>query len=163
MIDVQPEATRHDKVVLGLGNLLCQDDGTGLHLLRELQRCAHRTLDVAWIDGGVIGMGLLPLVESCSHLLVLDALDVGARPGTVVELDRANLRVYGSHVLSQHQVTFTEVLEMAVLRSTLPPHLSIVGVQPKSMSLGLDLSAEVFRAIPDAVARAIRVLESWTG
>lgn len=149
------------KAVLGLGNLLCEDDGLGIHVLRALEEAADGRFTSDWIDGGVLGMGLLPLVESCSHLLVLDAIDSGAPPGTLIEISRDEASLYGAQKLSEHQVTFTEVLAVANLRRTLPLSLKILGIQPMSMSLGVGLTAVVSETVPRVVERAILVLSEW--
>jgi hydrogenase maturation protease len=147
--------------VLGLGNLLCEDDGIGIHVLRALEQAASTRFAVDWIDGGVLGMGLLPLVESCSHLLVLDAIDSGAPAGTLIELHADEVRLYGAQKLSEHQVTFNEVLAVAGLRRTLPQSLVILGIQPMSMSLGIGLTAVVSQTVPRVVERALLVLDEW--
>ncbi len=72
-----PVAAGGRRVVLGLGNLLNRDEGLGVHALRELERRFDADPGVEIVDGGVLGLNLLPLVEACSHLLVLDAVDAG--------------------------------------------------------------------------------------
>ena len=74
------------KVVLGLGNLLNRDEGVGVQALKELEARLGGNAGAELLDGGVLGLDLLPLVEECSHLLVLDAVDAHQAPGTVVEL-----------------------------------------------------------------------------
>ena len=149
------------KMVLGLGNILNRDEGVGVHALRALEVHFGRQADVEFVDGGVLGLNLLPLVEECSHLLILDAVDAGQAPGTLVELRRDEIPLYSGVKLSQHQVTFQEVLALAKIRDGLPPYLHLVGVQPADLSIGLDLSPTVGPMVPHIVERAGAVLRGW--
>ena len=149
------------KVVLGLGNILNRDEGLGVHALRLLdaQLGAHPGFEL--LDGGVLGLNLLMVVEECSHLLILDAVNVGKPAGTIVELRKEQIPLYVGIKLSQHQVTFQEVLGLANMRGFLPENLHLVGIQPEDLSIGLELSPIVEHALPGVVYRAMLVLENW--
>ena len=71
-------------LVLGLGNVLLQDDGLGVHAVEEMHRRYHLPDHVQVLDGGVRGLSLLPYLESVSHLLLIDAIDAGDIPGALV-------------------------------------------------------------------------------
>ncbi|NTU84469.1 MAG: hydrogenase maturation protease, partial [Chloroflexales bacterium] len=66
---------------------------------------------------------------------MLDAADARQAPGSLVELRRDEIPLYAGVKLSQHQVTFQEVLGLANMRGRLPRHLHLIGVQPADMSL----------------------------
>lgn len=149
------------KVVLGLGNLLNCDEGLGVQALKRLDTQLGEQDRVELLDGGVLGLNLLMIVEECSHLLILDAVNVGKPAGTVVELRKEQIPLYAGVKLSQHQVTFQEVLGLANIRGYLPEHLHLVGIQPEDLSIGLELSPIVECALPEVVARAVAVLEHW--
>jgi hydrogenase maturation protease len=153
--------TQNRKAVLGLGNLLYQDEGFGIHAIRALQDSFPLPEDVEVVDGGVLGMNLLPLVEESSHLLVFDAVDAGQRPGTVFELDGEQIPKFATSKLSEHQVGFQEVLGLASFRGSLPASLHLIGVQPEQMSSGIDLSHAVASALPEVIHRARLRLETW--
>ena len=88
------------KIVLGLGNTLNRDEGLGVYALKALEvRLADSAPEVEFLDGGVLGLNLLPWVEEASHLLVLDAINARREPGT---LDRAAAR--SNPTLYRHQV-----------------------------------------------------------
>ncbi len=72
------------KVVLGLGNLLNRDEGLGVQALKLLDAQLGQQTQFELLDGGVLGLNLLMIVEECSHLLILDAVNVGRPAGTVV-------------------------------------------------------------------------------
>jgi hydrogenase maturation protease len=149
------------KVVLGLGNLLNCDEGLGVQALQRLDTQLGEQLGVELLDGGVLGLNLLMIVEDCSHLLILDAVNVGKPAGTVVELRKDQIPLYAGVKLSQHQITFQEVLGLANMRGYLPEHLHLIGIQPENLSVGLKLSPVVENALPEVVGRAMAVLANW--
>ncbi|MDD5368771.1 MAG: hydrogenase maturation protease [Anaerolineaceae bacterium] len=148
-------------VVLGLGNLLLRDEGFGIALLHSLEARLGPLAGVEFIDGGVMGLDLLPLVEACRYLLVLDAVNAGQAPATLVELGRDELPLFSGIRLSQHQVGFQDVLGLASLRDQLPEFLHLVGIQPVEVEPGEGLSPLAAQRIPEAVDRAMIVLKSW--
>lgn len=154
--------TRKDrKAVLGLGNTLNRDEGLGVHCLEHLRERLGEGRGVELLDGGVLGMSLLPLVESCSHLLLLDAVDAGMPPGTVTELGREEIPLFARLKLSWHQLSFQEVLQFASVRGHLPGRLHLVGAQPADLSAGVGLSPVIQAALPAIADRALRVLKEW--
>jgi hydrogenase maturation protease len=149
------------KIVLGLGNLLNKDEGLGVQAVKLLDAQLGPQDRVELLDGGVLGLSLLMLVEECSHLLILDAVDAGQPVGTVIELARDEIPLYTGIKMSQHQITFQEVLGLAKMRGNLPENLHLVGIQPRDLSIGLDLSPEISQALPEVIQRATAILQAW--
>ncbi len=149
-------------VVMGLGNTLNCDEGLGVQALKELDaQLQSRPPELELLDGGVLGLNLLMIVEECSHLLILDAVDADKAPGTVIELTKEEIPLYAGVRLSQHQTTFQEVLGLAMIREHLPEHLHLIGIQPQNLEIGMEISAVVEQAIPEVTARAIQILKTW--
>ena len=146
-------------VVLGIGNLLNSDEGVGVHAVQVMQRTPRESVQL--LDGGTLGLNLLPIVEEATHLLLLDAVDAGQAPGTIVELDRDAIPLYTGIKLSQHQVTFQEVLGLAMIRDRLPDHLYLIGMQPDTLAIGVGLSPLAASRLPDMVSRAWAKLDAW--
>jgi hydrogenase maturation protease len=149
------------KAVLGLGNLLNQDEGFGIHALQALQAAIPASAEVEFVDGGVLGMNLLPMVEESSHLLVLDAIDSSQPPGTILELNGDQIPLFSVTKLSEHQVGFQEVLGLARFRGNLPASLHLIGVQPHDLNSGIGLSQAVSATLPEVISRAIAKLKTW--
>ena len=148
--------------VLGIGNLLNSDEGVGVHAVRILQAENNPPPGVEFLDGGTLGLDLLPLaVEVASHLLILDAVDAGQVPGSVVELPKDKIPLYSGVKMSQHQITFQEVLGLALVRGHLPEYLHLIGIQPKSFAIGTTLSDVVASALPEMIERTWVVLHRW--
>jgi hydrogenase maturation protease len=158
------------KVVLGLGNTLNCDEGLGVHAVKMLEKKMRLssvseegvTVDeVEFLDGGVLGLNLLPLVEEASHLLILDAINARKEPGTVIEMKRDEIPLYTGIKLSDHQITFQEVLGLASFRGKLPEHLHLIGIQPADLSIGVDLSPIVAARMPEVLERSEAILREW--
>ncbi|UCG25552.1 MAG: HyaD/HybD family hydrogenase maturation endopeptidase [Chloroflexota bacterium] len=153
----QPER----RVVLGLGNLPLGDEGLGVQALRYLEWRFEGRSEIEWVDGGVLGMKLLPLIESCSHLLVVDAVDAGRPPGTLTELGRREILGRDIMRLSEHQVTFQDVLGLAMLLGRAPANFRLIGLQPESMEPGTALSDPVIAGLPALAERVREVIGAW--
>jgi hydrogenase maturation protease len=149
------------KIILGLGNILNRDEGLGVQALKSLDAQLGSNDLVELMDGGVLGLNLLPLVEECSHLLILDAVDAGKPAGTLIELTKDQIPLYAGVKLSQHQVTFQEVLGLANIRGYLPEHLHLIGIQPEDISIGLELSPLIESQLPQVVNCAFSILNQW--
>lgn len=151
------------KIVMGLGNTLNMDEGLGVHAVALLQKQLKGLApDVEFLDGGALGLNLLPWVEESSHLLVLDSMVARySLPGQVLELDRDEIPLYRNIKMSDHQITFQEVLGLAKFRGHFPEHLHLVGAQPVDMSIGYGISPQIEAAMPEILSRAERVLREW--
>jgi hydrogenase maturation protease len=156
------ETNAVQKIVFGLGNTLNRDEGLGVHAVRALEkRLGKSAPQVEFMDGGVLGLNLLPWVEESSHLLVLDAINAHKEPGTMIELKRDEIPLYSGIKLSDHQVTFQEVLGLAAFRGHLPENLHMLGIQPADLDVGTELSPIVQARLPQLLERAIIVLQQW--
>ncbi len=141
-------------VVIGLGNPLMGDDGLGLAVLDELRTGYALPPEVELVDGGTWGMNLLPVIEDAEELILIDAIDVGEKPGVFVRLEHHRLPRYLATKISPHQVDLRDVLALAELRGTLPPDTVALGLQPQSVELRNSLS-DVLRCRVAALAAAV--------
>jgi hydrogenase maturation protease len=141
-------------LILGIGNTLAQDDGVGVRVVKAL---ADAGLDAGLptgtevVDGGTIGLGLLPLIEPNRPLLLIDAAELGAPPGTVRVLETAALRGLLGGRLSVHQVGVADLLGAAALAGVLPHRVALVAIQPAAIGIGVELSEAVEAALPAAI------------
>lgn len=149
------------KIILGIGSLLNTDEGVGIHAIRALQQ-RKAVGDFEMLDGGTLGLNLLPLVEEASHLIVLDAIDGHKEPGTLIELAREEVPLFNTIKMSQHQLLFQEVLALAQVRGHLPEHLTLLGIQPADLNVGVSLSPQVAPTLPQLVEHAEQLAEEWS-
>jgi hydrogenase maturation protease len=139
-------------LVLGLGNVLCGDDGAGVIAVEALARGWRTPPGVTILDGGTLGLSLLGLLCDARAAILVDAIaQPGAAPGTLVRLggDEALLAV--GQRLSPHQVGVADLLAAARLLDRCPDPLVLVGVVPSTLDAGLGCSPAVCAAIPGLV------------
>ncbi len=150
-------------VVLGLGNILNRDEGAGVYALRKLEAIipAEWKQRVELIDGGVLGLDLLPYVETAGQLLILDAVGASGLPGEVVEYRNEEIRTFFTGKISWHQLGFQEVLEVAKVREKYPQEVLLIGVIPGATGVGFSLSRAVEKAAGKMARRALEVLSDW--
>lgn len=75
-----------ETVVIGLGNVILSDDGLGAHSLRRLRDRYPPADRIELIEGGTAGLLLLPHLADARRAIIIDAIDTGAPPGTLVRL-----------------------------------------------------------------------------
>jgi hydrogenase maturation protease len=150
-------------LVLGIGNVLLRDEGVGVQVIRELEaRVGRGELDLPpdtdLIDGGTLGLDLLPRISDARALLLVDAIDLGDEPGTIRILRGPDIQGALSGHVSPHQVGVGDLIAAARLMGTLPAAVSLVGVQPLEIAVDLALSPPVQAALAGAVDAAIAEL-----
>lgn len=149
-------------VILGLGNLLNSDEGVGVHAVRVMQNeWRARFPSVEFVDGGTLGLNLLPWVENATHLLLLDCISANQPPATLIEMTKDEIPLFAQVKMSIHQLTFQEVLGIAKMRGKLPEHVHLIGVQPASLEISTALSDAVQAQLPNMQKRAELVLQEW--
>ncbi len=139
MNSVSPEKPRI--VVIGIGNLLLRDEGVGVHVAQALQNDSS-LVDFEVIDGGT-SLDFLPLLQGVDKLIIIDSAKGGGEPGDIYRF--ALDAVGGVHSVntSVHQVGLVETLKMMKALGTAPETTVIIGVEPKEIDWGLELSPEL--------------------
>lgn len=148
-------------VVIGLGNPIMGDDGLGLAALERLRDGWDLPPGVELVDGGTWGMNLLPIIEDAERVLLIDAIDTGAAPGTETTIPRHRLPRYLSTKISPHQVDLHDVLALAELRGTLPDRTTAIGLQPARIEMSNELSDLLRCRVDDLVLSVVRLLDTW--
>lgn len=139
-------------LILGVGNPWLGDDGLGPRAIEALERSGGLPPEARLLDGGTRGLALLPEIEDAGRVIVIDAIDVGAAPGTIVRLEGADAQKALGRSVSAHDVGLRDVLWIALLRGTFPEDLVLFGVQVAALEAGADLSPEVAAALPAVVS-----------
>ena len=145
-------------LVLGMGNLLLEDEGLGIRALEFLQQRYEHPDGVEFLDGGTTGMGLLDDMSRRKHVLVLDACQTGDPPGTLVRLAGDDVPVYFGMRISPHQLGLSEVLATLELSGEQPAEVIVLGLVPESVEMRLELSDLVSRKLDGLVEAAAREL-----
>jgi len=145
-------------LVLGLGNVLCGDDGLGVIALERLRRDFDLPDGVSLVDGGTLGLSLLPLLEEADTVWVLDAVDADAPPGTLVALAGEAVEPALRERLSPHQIGVADLMDALHWRDTWPSSVRVLGLVPQSLDLRIGLSDPLARGLDGLVAAIVREL-----
>lgn len=138
-------------LVLGLGNVLCADDGLGIAAITGLARSYQLGPEVRVVDGGTLGLSLLGLFDGIDDAILVDAILADAPPGSLVQLEGEAVEPAARERLSVHQVGVADLLDALRLMEGLPARLSLIGLVPARVELGLGRSAPVDRALPGLI------------
>lgn len=151
-------------VVLGIGNTLLSDEGVGVHVVRALSPHLSDDDRVSLVDGGTLSFTLAAAIEDADQLIVVDASELKASPGTVKTFVGEDMDSFlGGTRRSVHEVGLIDLLTIARLADRLPEKRALVGIQPECIDWGEQPSAAVAAAIPDACTRVQGLIEEWRG
>jgi hydrogenase maturation protease len=150
--------------VIGIGNTLYTDEGIGVHILPYLEKeLSNRNINsVEIVEGSTDGMRLLADIEDCEYLLIIDAINAGKEPGTIIRLEDDEIPKFFGIKMSVHQVGFQEVLFASRIREQLPKEMVMIGAQPYSLELNIGLSKEMENNIPKMVDDIINQINIWS-
>jgi len=149
-------------LVMGIGNTLLQDDGIGVHVteLFKSSREPEPNLDV--IDGGTIGLSLLPVVEDADAVIIVDASEIGESPGS--------MRIFRNQEIDQqlsgkrrsvHEVALYDLFSAAAIRGRSPQERVLIAIQPACTDWGLEPTPEVKASIPLACEAITSLTNRW--
>ena len=149
-------------LVMGVGNTLMQDDGVGSRICEALQSSPDTLPGLDIIDGGTIGLALLPEIENADAVIVVDASELGAEPGTMrlfhnEEIDR---QLSGKR-RTVHEVALVDLFSAAGIRGRMPSERVLVAIQPGCTEWGVDLTPATAAAVPGACEAINRLAAEW--
>ena len=148
-------------LVLGLGNLLMSDDSIGVRIVQQLQQNFRVPEGVTIVDGGTLGLDLLPYIEEADQLLIIDALEMQAEPGSLFRLEGDEVPRAFASKLSVHQMGLQDLLAVAELQGYAPQKLVVHGIQAGSIEMKLELSPPVAAAMDGLLDAVVNELLDW--
>lgn len=148
-------------LVLGIGNLIMTDDGIGVRAVQLMAERYRFPAGITILDGGTLGLDLLPKLEGVARLLVVDAIETGKPPGTVVRLSGDDVPFALETKVSPHQMGLKDLLAVASLQGCLPGELVLLGMQPARIEMGIELSPAVAAGLEPLIHTILKELEQW--
>jgi hydrogenase maturation protease len=139
-----------------LGNLLLQDEGVGVRAVRELK--AAGLPGVLMAEVGTAVLDCLHLLEWADRVLVLDAVKAGGPPGTIYAFGLEDAEA-GERPASLHEVTLMAAFRF--LPQEKRPAALVLGVEPQTIDVGLELTPPVAAALPELFQAARKVTAAW--
>ena len=149
-------------LILGLGNTLLRDEGLGVRLIERLRQQYRFPHEVQIVDGGTLGLDLLPYLEGVRRLLVVDAVMFDAEPGRLIRLEGDAIPSHVTFKVSPHQAGLQDLLATARLQGCLPPTVVVWGMQPVSFhEWGVALTEIVEARLPVLLNAVLDELRKW--
>lgn len=119
------------------------DDGIGPCIVQRLQQEKRLPSHVTVVDGGMLGLELLPYLEGIEKLVVVDAVRRGQAPGTIMRLSGDEVPRVIAPKLSMNEAGLSDLLAAAELLDILPREVILWGMEPEAMVFGETLSPPV--------------------
>ncbi|MHB8120821.1 MAG: HyaD/HybD family hydrogenase maturation endopeptidase [Desulfuromonadaceae bacterium] len=136
-------------LVFGAGNLLCSDEGFGVHFIQYLEKHYLFEDDVELYDGGTLGIMVTHLLEDADRVFLIDVVDTAGEPGEVFRYEKEQILLGRLPIkMSPHQIGIQEVLTLSDLRGKTPDQVSLFGIIPASYEAGVELSPLLAEKLP---------------
>jgi hydrogenase maturation protease len=151
-----------ETLVMGLGNILLSDEGIGVRVIEHLLEQYDFPEEVLVMDGGTLGLDLLPYLEEASRLVVVDAVQARKPPGTLIRLTGRQIPIFlDASKVSPHQEGLQDLLAVTMLKGYLPGEVIFWGAQIESLGVGLELSPVVAAQVDALASNVLAELARW--
>ena len=143
-------------LILGVGNILQKDDGIGVHIVQYIQD-QHIPLpdNVEVVDGGTAGYDLIPIIQGHDKVIIVDALKVEDRPGSIYRFSAEHLAAQ-ENTFSMHDIGIRGIIDSLKIMGE-QPSIEIIGIVPEDIAtLDIGISDSVKGSIPQAVKQIIQ-------
>ena len=151
-------------LILGIGNILFQDEGIGVHFIHYLDEkyeFISKNSTISFVDGGTLAQRLIPEIVKYDEVIVIDCIDAdNSKAGDVYFFDYKKAPSYINWQGSAHEIEMLQTLNMIDMNKDLPKTM-VLGVIPKRISddTTFDLSDEIINAVN---VMEIRIIEYLT-
>jgi len=134
------------KIVIGVGNELRKDDGIGVKIVKSLSR--EKIKNVRFFIGYETPENLIEKIKTLkpTKVFIVDAVNFSGRVGEVKKIE------------AKKTPFFTHKPDYKFFKNFLDCDVEIIGIQPKDLSYGEDLSNELsskFEKIKEDVRKII--------
>ena len=143
--------------VIAVGNDLYGDDAVGKAVLNALEHIPEMR-EVELVDGATDALGLIDHFSGADHVIIVDAAQMGEKPGTVKVFSREEVKLkIKMDNLSVHGISLAETFDIAQVVDSLPEKITIIGIEPKNIGISQNLSDVVTQSIPEVVSNIINL------
>lgn len=147
---------KHKILILGLGNILLQDEGIGVHALKEMA-------DMQWpenvdlLDGGTGGFVLLSLFQDYQSMIIIDAALTSEPPGTIKTIQPKFAKDFPKS-LSTHELGLKDMIESSILLEKVPMiHLITCTINPEQ-EMTIQLTTQIKDCIPAIIKETQKII-----
>jgi hydrogenase maturation protease len=150
-------------LVMGVGNLLLGDEGTGVRVIEKLEDEYVFSQNVELYDGGTLGLKLLDPISQADYAILIDIVRAGGPPGTVYRIEEKDLFKKIPYKCSLHELNIVEALIFAEELGN-KPETVVIGIEPVEFSeCSTQLSTVVLNRMEDIVSAVLKEIERAGG
>ncbi len=145
--------------VIGIGNILFQDEGAGVYAATYLAKNYSFAPAIEIIDGGTLGFKLMRYYQEYDKIIIIDTVSIEDAPGSIYNLPSDALMGLGSYRKTAHEVEVVEMLEICSLLESMA-RVHVVGIVPEDIeSVGIGLTKSMhdnFQNLIDEVLEELK-------
>jgi hydrogenase maturation protease len=150
-------------LVLGVGNILLGDEGTGVRVIQKLEDEYVFSENVELYDGGTLGLKLLEPICRSDFAIVVDIVRGGGAPGAIYRIAEKDLPKKIPYKSSLHELNIVETLIYAEELGN-KPETVVIGIEPGDWtSWSIELTEPVRNRMEDFVAVVLGEIEKAGG
>ncbi len=147
--------------VIGIGNTLMTDEGVGVHIVNALIKNYTFAPRIELIDGGTAGMELLQFFQDNEKIIIVDAVNFDQEPGFIGSIENDDILTRLNNKLSMHHLGITDVLSSLQLTGGKANEIFLLGIQPKSLDLSMELTPEIAQKTDKMISIILQKLKTW--
>ena len=147
--------------VLGIGNLLLKDEGVGVHLVQKLAVIVNDA-NVRIIDAGTYPDFPSLIDDNLDKLIIVDAVKTGDTPGTIYRFSFDDVFIEAALPVSAHDISLLHSLKTMALFNKQPKSTVIIGIEPRTIDFGLELSPEIEDKLPKIIDLVLNEIQETT-
>lgn len=147
--------------VIGIGNTLMTDEGVGVHIVNALIKNYRFSPEIELIDGGTAGMELLQFFQDNEKIIIIDAVNFDEEAGFIGSIENDDILQRLNNKLSMHHLGITDVLSSLQLTGGKANEIFLLGIQPKSLELGMELTDDIAQKTDKMIGIILQKLEEW--
>jgi len=140
-------------VIIGIGNIIRGDDGFGPLLIEKIKG----DLELICLDGGTAPENYLGKIakENPDTVLIIDAVYLGKNPGQYEILKGEDIAKCG---FTTHDIS--PVMFIEYLTNQTKANIYMLGVQPKGIELGSEMSRELKAVLDELSGKILEVVNA---
>lgn len=145
--------------ILGVGNILEMDDGIAVYSTAYLESNFIFTPEIYIENGGVEGINLLNFFMEHDNILILDAIALDDKPGSIYHIPSQELTGYGLNTGGAHEVGVIQCIDMLELMDKPLPKSSILGIIPHTIDVHIGLTPLLHQKFDTYIKTILSILK----
>jgi len=145
--------------ILGVGNILEKDDGIAIYATKYLESNYSFEPNIDIINGGVEGINLLNIFMEYKHIIILDAIEIDDKAGSIYHIPSNELTGYGLNSGGAHEIGVLQCFDILELMDKEIPKSSVLGIVPKIIDIEIGLSDEMSKKFDIYIKTLLNILK----